>query len=487
MAFSGGTFSLVAGNPVTTGTTISSTWANNTLSDIATGLSTCVLKDGTQTITANIPFSNYRITGLGAGTARTDAAQLGQLQDSTIYYLTSVAGTNTVTAALTPAITAYVTGQKFLLTPANTNTAATTLNISSVGAGAVQWNGAACSGGELRQSVPVLVAVTTTTPVFEILGGIPVGLINAKGDLLVGTAADAVSRLGVGANDTVLTADSAQATGVKWAAISAPALPRGYIDGCTISNNSGDATNDIDIAAGVCRDSGNAANITVAALTKQLDANWAAGTNQGMRYSGAAIANTTYGIWAASTAAGTQDIYAYPNSGAPSAATVLAALQAETGGSSYAYVRRIGAVLREGGAIVGFVQYGDEFWRKTAILDYSQTNPGTSAVSVTLSVPLGEAVKAIFNAKINNASTGGSAWYFSALTLTDSAASESAAPLGQVNMTRDGAGDMNPGNGEIEIWTNTSAQIRSRTNVSGASDTFYIATLGWRDQRGKNA
>ena len=57
MPFSSGTFSLVSGNPVVTGTTISSTWANNTLSDIASnGLSLCVLLDGTQTPTAAIPF-----------------------------------------------------------------------------------------------------------------------------------------------------------------------------------------------------------------------------------------------------------------------------------------------------------------------------------------------------------------------------------------------------------------------------------------------
>ena len=46
--------------------------------------------------------------------------------------------------------------------------------------------------------------------------------IDAKGDLVAGTGADAFSRLGVGANDTVLTADSAQATGLKWAAAPSP-------------------------------------------------------------------------------------------------------------------------------------------------------------------------------------------------------------------------------------------------------------------------
>jgi hypothetical protein len=42
--------------------------------------------------------------------------------------------------------------------------------------------------------------------------------IDAKGDLVAGTADNAFSRIAIGANDTVLTADSAQATGMKWAA-----------------------------------------------------------------------------------------------------------------------------------------------------------------------------------------------------------------------------------------------------------------------------
>jgi hypothetical protein len=42
--------------------------------------------------------------------------------------------------------------------------------------------------------------------------------IDAKGDLVAGTGADAFARLAVGSNGTVLTADSAEATGLKWAA-----------------------------------------------------------------------------------------------------------------------------------------------------------------------------------------------------------------------------------------------------------------------------
>ena len=57
--------------------------------------------------------------------------------------------------------------------------------------------------------------------------------IDAKGDLIAGTGADAFSRIGVGANNTVLTADSAEATGLKWATPSGSAF-----NGVLLSNSS---------------------------------------------------------------------------------------------------------------------------------------------------------------------------------------------------------------------------------------------------------
>jgi hypothetical protein len=156
------------GNPVVTGTTIASSWANNTLNDIATGLSTAVLKDGTQTITANIPMASFRITGLGNATARTDAITAAQVQDSTTLFAAGAAGTNTVTVSCTPAITAYVTGQRFWVIPAGTNTGATTINVNGVGAKNAFWNGAALTGGEMKQNVPVDVAYDGTQ--FNLMG-----------------------------------------------------------------------------------------------------------------------------------------------------------------------------------------------------------------------------------------------------------------------------------------------------------------------------
>lgn len=50
-------------------------------------------------------------------------------------------------------------------------------------------------------------------------GGIQPTIVDAKGDLIVATAADTVSRLAVGTNNHVLTADSSTSTGLKWAAV----------------------------------------------------------------------------------------------------------------------------------------------------------------------------------------------------------------------------------------------------------------------------
>lgn len=52
-------------------------------------------------------------------------------------------------------------------------------------------------------------------------GSVSKGIVDAKGDLLVGSANDTVDNLPVGSNNYVLVADSAQTLGIKWAALTA--------------------------------------------------------------------------------------------------------------------------------------------------------------------------------------------------------------------------------------------------------------------------
>lgn len=59
------------------------------------------------------------------------------------------AGTNTITLAASRTMTAYAQGDLYTFKAGGTNTGATTLNVDSLGAKDVQFNGAACTGGEI--------------------------------------------------------------------------------------------------------------------------------------------------------------------------------------------------------------------------------------------------------------------------------------------------------------------------------------------------
>ena len=141
-----GTYSLPAGNPVVTGTTISSSWANTTLSDIASALTGSVASDGQTPMTGNLQMGSNKITGLAAGTASTDAANYGQITGGT------EAGvfTNVTDSALTSGRVVYASTGGLLASSANltfNGTTLTTANDASIsgltvgkGAGSVASN-----------------------------------------------------------------------------------------------------------------------------------------------------------------------------------------------------------------------------------------------------------------------------------------------------------------------------------------------------------
>lgn len=122
MPFNGsGTFSPYSpGNPVVTGTVISSTAFNNTQSDIASGLTNTVTRDGQSPPSANLPMGGNKLTGLAAGTVAGDSLRWEQLfsqgteQDIASAATTDIGALNTTVVRVTgtTTITSFGTAYK---------------------------------------------------------------------------------------------------------------------------------------------------------------------------------------------------------------------------------------------------------------------------------------------------------------------------------------------------------------------------------------
>ncbi len=101
---------------------------------MATGLSTCITRDGQTTITANIPMASHKFTGLAVGNAKTDSITIGQVQDGQFTDLGLAGGAaDAYTANPAPTITAYAASQRFTVKiPATNLTTTPYLQISGI-------------------------------------------------------------------------------------------------------------------------------------------------------------------------------------------------------------------------------------------------------------------------------------------------------------------------------------------------------------------
>jgi len=119
--------------------------------DFAAGINQCLNKDGSNAATGNLNAGAFRVTNIGAGTARTDAAQVGQVQDGTSSYLGTTGGTATAfTVTATPTITALVTGAQYSFKANAANGVAATLKIDGTTATTMQRQGTALVGNEFK-------------------------------------------------------------------------------------------------------------------------------------------------------------------------------------------------------------------------------------------------------------------------------------------------------------------------------------------------
>lgn len=242
---------------------------------------------------------------------------------------------------------------------------------------------------------------------------------------------------------------------------------RGHISGLLLSNNGTDANNNIDISVGEAADSTGTYLIKLtSAITKQLDAAWVAGTNAGGLDTGSKAASTWYHVWLIrKDSDGSADVLFSTSVSSP------------TMPSGYTYKRLIGSVHTSAASnIEAFVVVeagsGVEVQWLSPVLDVSLSNTLTTTARVdALSVPVGYKVKAKFSANQQDA-TAGNITYISDPDTTDVAPSATAAPLATI------IGGVSTANPYVrEVWTNTSAQVRSRASLT--VDSYRIATLGW--------
>lgn len=131
--------------------------------DEADALTASIANDGQTPILANIPWSGFRLTNVGAGQSGSDAATVIQLQTNGTNY-TTASGTSAYVATLTPAPSAYVNGQLFAVNflSANVGTSAT-VNFNGLGALAlVADGGTALTAGDISNGLRALIMVDQT-------------------------------------------------------------------------------------------------------------------------------------------------------------------------------------------------------------------------------------------------------------------------------------------------------------------------------------
>lgn len=231
MSYSGGVFSInTTGQPVVSGTTISASVFNALTSDLATGLSTCMLKDGTQTATAGIGFyaGTVSLPGIYFGTdTATGLYRIGlnntgysingtKLLDlsSALFAVTGAAtvsttltvGTTLTVTGLTSGRVPYATTAGLITDSANLTFNGTTLTANTIGAftlgGTVSGGGNQINNVIIGTSNPLAGSFTTlAASTLEVTDngsqGIRVGASTGTGQIWIGGTAPSANGSGV--------------------------------------------------------------------------------------------------------------------------------------------------------------------------------------------------------------------------------------------------------------------------------------------------
>lgn len=374
-------------------------------------------------------------------TGNTPAADLDQnfaaLGALTIIPCTA-SGTNAITltpVSNTPTVSSYSAFQQFSFVAAATSSGAVTVNVNGVGAVPLNVIGGSQAGsGQIQSGVFYVIA------------------LNANG-----TAA-------------VIVSSQAPISNVM----------RTYISGLTLSNDGGSPNTVIDVSAGVCADSTNTVNITLAAFTKSISGAWASGSGSNGMGTG-----VTFGPTGGTAGGPWFHVFAIVNSGLADVYIDNSASAANKPANTSSF-RRIGSIKSDGAShIIAFVQTADLFeWLNPSTDEVSAVTNSTTAVNQTVNVPNGVGVFAELHLNAVTASANGSGVLrVYDPSLTDFSVTTGTAS-GVANVTNNGTTTAIQ-RISVTAWVKTSASGQVRVIGDGiATGTYNLRAVAWRDFRG---
>ena len=251
--------------------------------------------------------------------------------------------------------------------------------------------------------------------------------------------------------------------------------PDDYLTGLEMEQAT-DTDHDITINNGLCRDSTNAETIEfTSAITKQIDADWMAGSDMGGFPSGLTLlADKWYHVF----------VLYNPTTDAVDAGfdIDISASNLLADATDYTAFRRIGSVLTDASLnITPFLQTGSYFYLKddTVDLDKTTTTDETD-IYLTLTVPIGVKVRPLFRTHCQwSVGTGRTAWFYS----PEGVWSANIYSKFEAGVTPFPASQLQSGNCSGSIYTNTSGQIRY-THTGANNEVFRLWTYGYIDPRG---
>lgn len=236
-------------------------------------------------------------------------------------------------------------------------------------------------------------------------------------------------------------------------------------------SNGTDAAKDIDFAATYCRAENGAVKITSTAMTKQIDASWVAGTNQG------GLSSSLHPLAAAITTLHGFDIVVggvadFGFDTDINAANLIA-------DHSVTYYRRRGSLKTDATPdLPAFIQYGNKFILTNRVRNVYTTSPGTSENLVEMAVPLGLVVEVLMAATYHSNST-------SYMLITGPAEANVAASATSHDFYNNTASSV-ISNSNLSRFSDELGRVRYRGS-DGTIDRFWLFTLGWIDPRGRNS